>query len=162
MTGGTGRDIDIFTLGYDQIDEIDRVMHSAFDARYGEAWTPGQVLATLSYPGYRVRGAKLAADDDSLGGFAISRTVMGESELLLLGVDSLRRRSGFGFALMQDWHDYCRDNQVDRMFLEMREDNTARFLYEKCGFSDLARRKAYYHGQDGIIRDAITMECNVT
>ena len=146
------------SLGVDHLVAIDQIMQRAFDPRYGEAWNSAQVLATLAMPGYRLRGCWPGRADSHLAGFAITRIVAGESELLLLAVDPDARRRGVAAALMQDWIDTCRERGVDTAFLEMREDNDARHLYQRFGFCDVALRKSYYQGADGVARNAVTMK----
>lgn len=161
MTGMGGPEAELVlvrAIGIDQLEAVEAVMAAAFDPAYGEAWNAAQVLATLAMPGYRLRGAFSAGIGRELAGFAISRIVAGESELLLLGVDPAWRRRGVATALMQDWIDLCHSQHVELAFLEMREDNPARALYRQFGFADAALRKAYYRGADGVMRNAVTMK----
>jgi [ribosomal protein S18]-alanine N-acetyltransferase len=146
-------------LGADSLPAIEALSARAFDPRYGEAWNKAQCLAVLALPGYRLRGAWYGDDPaGGLTGFAIDRTVVDESELLLLGVDPAARRRGVATALLQDWETMARERGVTRLFLEMREDNEARALYEQFGFREIALRKAYYRGGDGLLRNAVTMD----
>ena len=160
MTGRDGR-ISVGALGVDSLAAVDRISARAFDPRYGEAWNKAQCLAVLALPGYRLRGAWAGDPVSGLRGFCIDRTVAGESELLLLAVDPMARRQGVGAMLMQDWLTHARSQGVTRAFLEMREDNPARHLYDNFGFRPIAVRPAYYRGGDGVLRDAVTMDCLV-
>jgi [ribosomal protein S18]-alanine N-acetyltransferase len=130
------------------------VMHSAFDPQFGEAWTAAQCLATLSMPGSRllfVRG------DDGVLGFALSRWVHDEEELLLIAVAPVARRRGVARLMIDAMINHARDGGRMGLFLEVREGNSAYSFYRQAGFSPVGRRKAYYRGQDGSHRDAITM-----
>lgn len=159
MTSDLSRtSVELFAVAGDQLDQIDSVMAAAFDPRFGEAWNSAQILATLALPGYRLVGASLVGAEGPMAGFAISRHVLTESELLLLAVHPSCRRQGVALALLEDWLGNCVKLGVNRAFLEMREDNEARHLYQKCGFVDVALRKSYYHGRDGIKRNAVTMQ----
>ena len=51
------------------IDAVDTVMATAFDPRWGEAWTRSQTLGVLAMPGVRLT---LALVDDGPAGFALS------------------------------------------------------------------------------------------
>ena len=62
---------------------VDRVMQAAFDPRFGEAWTPAQCLGMLSLPGVWLTLAHL---DDRLVGFALTRAVADDAELLLIAM----------------------------------------------------------------------------
>ena len=77
--------------------------------------------------------------------------------LLLLAVDPDWRGRGIGRLLMQDWQTWAAAQGADEYFLEMRADNDAVHLYLRSGFSEVGRRAAYYRGNDGKMRDAITM-----
>ena len=131
-----------------------RVMDAAFDPAYGEAWSGAQLLTLFALPSARVG---LAWDDGRPCGFYAARIAGPESELLLLAVDPADRGRGIGARLMDDWQDWAGTQGADDYFLEMRADNSAVHLYERSGFSECGRRKDYYRGGDGMIRDAITM-----
>lgn len=131
-----------------------RVMDAAFEPAYGEAWSGAQILTLFALPSARVC---LAWDGDRACGFSAARVAGPESELLLLAVDPLYRARGIGALLMDDWQTWAFEQGADEYFLEMRSDNDAVHLYESAGFSECGRRPAYYRGNDGTIRDAITM-----
>ncbi|PKP95863.1 MAG: GNAT family N-acetyltransferase [Alphaproteobacteria bacterium HGW-Alphaproteobacteria-13] len=131
-----------------------RVMETAFDPAYGEAWSAAQLLTLFALPSARVC---LAWDGEAPCGFAAARVAGGESELLLLGVDPARRGRGIGTRLMADWQTWAEGRGAEDYFLEMRADNDAVHLYRRCGFAECGRRPAYYRGGDGVVRDAITM-----
>jgi ribosomal-protein-alanine N-acetyltransferase len=158
MTGdGSGQDavIAIDDVGADALDALAGIMNRAFDPQYGEAWTPGQTLATFALPGYAIRGLWKS---ETLIAFAMTRTIAGESELLLFAVDPAQQGQGIGRALVTDWIENSREAGVERLFLEVRSDNPAQHLYSAMGFSWLATRPNYYKGGDGQHRDALTMQ----
>jgi len=76
---------------------------------------------------------------------------------LLLAVDPAWRGRAIGRLLMQDWQTWAAAQGANEYFLEMRADNDAVHLYSRAGFSEVGRRAAYYRGNDGKMRDAITM-----
>lgn len=131
-----------------------RVMDAAFEPAYGEAWSGAQLLTLFALPSARVC---LAWDGDRACGFSAARIAGPESELLLLAVDPLFRGRGIGALLMDDWRAWATGQGAEDYFLEMRADNDAIHLYERVGFSECGRRPAYYRGNDGVVRDAITM-----
>jgi ribosomal-protein-alanine N-acetyltransferase len=160
----TGAPIKVDRAGAESLPAIEQVIAAAFDPRFGEAWTKAQCLSVLALPGYAITIASspdIYDDASALSGFSIQRTVGIESELLLLGVDPVRRRKGIASALISDWLQRARIEGVERAFLEMRSDNPARTVYERFAFCDVAVRRAYYRGGDGILRDAVTMECRL-
>lgn len=131
-----------------------QVMEAAFDPAYGEAWSRAQLLTLFALPSARVC---LAWDGEFPCGFSAARIAGPESELLLLAVDPAWRGRGVGARLMADWQGWATAAGAEDYFLEMRADNDAVHLYQRSGFSECGRRKDYYRGNDGMIRDAITM-----
>ena len=75
------------------------IMNSAFDPRFGEAWTRSQCAGILPMTGVSLM---LAHDSDRRPpiGFSLFRTVAGEAELLLLAVAPDHQRAGIGRLLL--------------------------------------------------------------
>lgn len=130
------------------------VMHSAFDPAFGEAWTQAQCLAMLSMPNSRLLLARFGS---TLAGFAISRWVLDEEELLMIGVAADKQRSGIGTRLLDHIIDQARAAGREILFLEARDQNSAIRFYNNANFNPVGRRKGYYHSADGAQYDAITM-----
>ena len=147
-------DIRLATARVADLAAVMRVMDAAFEPAYGEAWTGAQLLTLFALPSARVC---IAWDGDQSCGFSAARIAGPESELLLLAVDPAWRGRGIGRLLMQDWQAWAATQGANDYFLEMRADNDAIHLYLQTGFSEVGRRAAYYRGQDGKMRDAITM-----
>lgn len=129
-------------------------MTRAFPPEYGEGWTESQLRSTLKSPGIDLF---LAKDGDSFAGFALTRTVIDETELLLIAVEPLSRGKSLGTNLLRYLESFLQNKSVDLIFLEMRSGNSAEFLYRNFGFSPIGRRIAYYRGADGTTHDAITL-----
>ena len=90
-------------------------------------------------------------------GFALVRTVAGESELLTLAVDPGHQRRGIATALIARWLSGI-DGAADTAFLEVAADNTpAIALYRCAGFAKVAIRTAYYMRRNGIPVDALIL-----
>lgn len=130
------------------------VMADAFDPAFGEAWTAAQCLATLSMPGSQLW---LASEQDRILGFALSRWVVDEEELLLIGVSPTARRLGVGRELVAALTANARDGGRSKIFLEVREGNPAQRFYQWMGFEPMSRRTGYYKAKDGSLHDSITM-----
>jgi ribosomal-protein-alanine N-acetyltransferase len=90
-------------------------------------------------------------------GFALSRVILDESELLLLGVRPQFRRRGIGRALLSHWMESARARGAVRVHLEVRDGNGALDLYLQAGFTRIGRRGGYYRGADGRLHDALTL-----
>ncbi|WP_375394474.1 GNAT family N-acetyltransferase [uncultured Sphingomonas sp.] len=143
LRGGDARDIAA----------IETLMAQAFDPRFGEAWNRGQTLGVMAMPGVRLM---LAYVDDIPVGFAMTRTVIDEAELLLLAVVPATRRAGIATALLRSVEADGRDAGVRQLHLEVRAGNEAVKLYARAGFAKVGERRNYYRGADMQAHDAHT------
>jgi ribosomal-protein-alanine N-acetyltransferase len=132
---------------------IDAIMRAAFDPRYGEAWTRGQCLGIMAMPGVTLT---IASIDGNPAGFAMTRAVLDEVELLLLATLPAARRRGIGQALVNTVIDNARDRDAARIHLEVRAGNDAIKLYTNAGFTKVGERRGYYRGSSGQLFDALT------
>jgi len=146
----------------DDLDAIMAVMDAAFDPAFGEAWSRRQVEDALALPGthYLLIGAdgNPPARTPAVG-FALSRAVLDEEELLLLAVTPRYRTRGLGTKLLERFVAEARSRGARRLFLEMRDGNGAEGLYRRYGFASIGRRRHYYRRGSGGPRDAITFAC---
>lgn len=134
------------------------VMQSAFVSAYGEAWTYEQCRSSLLLPGC----ALIVAEEQGVViGFALTSTVLENSELLLLAVAPNARNRGIGKLLVQRWRDDALANGVSKLFLEVRENNPARQLYSLLGFEPIGVRANYYSCPNGAKLSAITMATEI-
>ena len=140
----------------EDIDSVMVVMDSAFGRSFGEAWTRSQLAGILPMSGVSLILARESGTGEAIG-FSLFRTVAGESELLLLGVVTDRRRRGIGRRLLDDFLERARNEGVARVHLEVRDGNPAVEMYRNAGFSPVGRRRNYYHAADGQRYDAITL-----
>ena len=140
--------------GIVDLDAVMRVMGDSFDLRFGEAWTAPQFAGLLPMPGVWL---VLARDGDGVIGFALSRQVGTEAELLLLAVHRNAQRKGVGKLLLERFMADAKMRGADRLHLEVREGNHAVKLYEDEGFALVGRRRNYYSGPDGRCYDALTL-----
>lgn len=130
------------------------VMADAFDPMFNEAWTAAQCLATLSLQGSRLL---IARHGEAVTGFALSRSVVDEEELLLIGVSNDYRRQGTGRKLILTLVDYASSQNIEAIFLEVRDGNAARRFYLEMGFAVIGKRPSYYRSTIGDYHDSITM-----
>jgi ribosomal-protein-alanine N-acetyltransferase len=80
-----------------------------------------------------------------VAGFLVARHLAPEWELENIAVAPEARRSGLGMQLLNALLTRARETKSESVFLEVRESNAAaRALYEKAGFRQTGRRKAYY------------------
>lgn len=130
------------------------VMDAAFDPMFGEAWSASQCLGILDLPGVWLTIARV---DGVPAGFALTRTIIDEGELLLIGVTPPFRGRGIGSALLQRAMHHARAHGVVRFHLEVRQGNDAMALYSRAGFEQVGRRRDYYRGRDGTAFDALSL-----
>ena len=132
---------------------IDLLMRDAFDPRFGEAWTHNQVLGLLAMPGVWLTIAELGGEP---AGFALSRRVLDEAELLLLATTPALRRRGVAAALLRAVIVDAGLQGARTLHLEVRDGNAAIKLYRMAGFAKVGERRHYYRGVDGKAFDALT------
>ena len=118
--------------------ELAAVHATAFDRPWGVA----AFAALIGQPGVMALG-----DAD---GFILIRAVLDEAEILTLAVRPEARRRGYGRALVEAAAAQARSDGIERLYLEVAEDNTAALaLYRATGFAEVGRRPGYYARSDG-------------
>jgi ribosomal-protein-alanine N-acetyltransferase len=84
-------------------------------------------------------------------GFILSRTVLGEAEILSIAVSRSRRGRGLGRNLLDLHLRRLAGLAVRTVFLEVDQANVpARRLYERAGFRSVGRREGYYGEGPGV------------
>lgn len=137
----------------EDLDAVMVIMDRAFGTRYGEAWTRSQCAGILPMSGVSLR---LANESRRPVGFSLLRSVADETELLLIAVDPAQQRRGIGRLLLDDFVGQARISGMRRAHLEVRDGNGAMSMYQDAGFTQVGRRRKYYHGSDGSAFDALT------
>jgi ribosomal-protein-alanine N-acetyltransferase len=101
---------------------------------------------------------------DVVSGFAISRIVAGEAELLTIVLDPEARGRGLSAELLAHHARSVRRAGGEVLFLEVASDNApALALYRKAGFKQIGQRKGYYPAAGGAPRrDALTMRADLS
>ena len=102
--------------------QVADLMQRAFPPEFGEAWTESQLRGALITPGTHLF---LAHSDTNLTGFALTRRVVDECELLLIAVAPDRRGQSIGSHMLSSVINDCRTAGVAKIFLEMRANNDA-------------------------------------
>ena len=147
----------------DDVDRIMEVMVRAFPHEYGEAWNRRQVADSLILGGTRyclisASGTFDITADEPIAGFALTRGLFDEEELLLFAISPEFRRMGLGTILLGQVLANAKARGVRRLFLEMRKDNPAGKLYEVFGFRTVGVRPRYYRTASGDRLDALSQE----
>ncbi|MCF6442404.1 ribosomal protein S18-alanine N-acetyltransferase [Pseudoalteromonas luteoviolacea] len=102
--------------------------------------------------------------DSELGlvGYFIAERAGPDYTLMNICVHPNSQGQGIATELMQALITWCRDEQAENLFLEVRASNApAIALYEKVGLNVMGRRKNYYPTQTGK-EDAILMGLQFT
>jgi [ribosomal protein S18]-alanine N-acetyltransferase len=88
----------------------------------------------------------VVVEDEQVRGFIVGHEAAREWEIENIAVSGQARRRGLGSRLLGEFLDRVRARGGTEVYLEVRESNhAARKLYEKWGFVETGRRKAYYH-----------------
>ena len=91
-------------------------------------------------------------------GFAVSRMAADEAEILSIAIDPDQRGRGLSRDLLLTHLGHLAGRGVRHIFLEVEENNQpARRLYERAGFSVVGRRERYYKQPGGEELNALLM-----
>ena len=112
-------------------------------------WPRADVVKALSDP------AVLFLKAESGGrfvGYAGARVIIDEAEIYNIAVAPAYRRQGAGEALMRELLRRAKACGARKAFLEVKTDNEpAKALYEKLGFTVAYERKKYYGSNDAYV-----------
>lgn len=137
---------------------LEELITASFDPRYGERWSPEQVLSAFTIPGTRAVIASTGPGGGQPVGFALTRQVLDEAELLLIAIVPAARGQGLGGRLLDHVIAGCEAAGARNMYLEVRDGNSAALaLYKSRGFEVVGRRSGYYRSDNGQLLDALTM-----
>jgi ribosomal-protein-alanine N-acetyltransferase len=116
-------------------------------------WTRGNFSDSLAAG----HGLYIALEDDAMVAYAVTSQVLDESHLLNISVLADKQGAGRGGRVMQHLLATAKEQGGARMFLEVRSSNRPAYrLYQRSGFIEIGRRKAYYPAPQGR-EDAIVM-----
>ncbi len=108
-----------------------------------------------------IKGAEtvwVLTNKNQVQAFIIWHSVLDEAEIYHFGVRAAAQRQGLASCLLTHLIGQCQQQQIKRLFLEVRDGNlAAKALYLKHGFNNSGRRKHYYQTPNGP-EDAILME----
>ena len=125
-------------------------LHARAFAGSGRGWSVDEFAALLKDPNILFYSNETA--------FALGRFAADEAELLTVATDPNHRRQGLAKAVLSNLENGCVQKGVDRLFLEVAEDNIAALsLYRSMGYIQIARRSNYYARSSGHV-DAIICE----
>jgi len=136
------------------VDDIDEVF-ALETSVYPHPWSRGNFTDSLSS---RYHGWTLRDDAGTLVGYFLLMAVVDEAHLLNVAVAAPRQRQGLGLYLLDKIAACARGLSMDSILLEVRPSHLrALKVYERYGFTEIGRRKAYYPAHNGQREDAIVM-----
>ncbi len=107
-----------------------------------DAWTEQSVYETFCQSQAFITVAEIEGE---LAGYCIVYHVLDEGEIARIAVDEKARRQGVGRGLLDYVCKCCREKQVERLMLDVRESNAgARAFYQNFGFVEDGIRKNFY------------------
>ena len=125
---------------------------------YPHPWTRGNFADSLDagYHAWVLRGE--GEPGAELAGYFLLMAAVDEAHLLNVSVASRRQRQGLGHYLLDKVAACARGLGAESVLLEVRPSNLrALHIYQRYGFVDIGRRKAYYPAYNGQREDAIVM-----
>ncbi|MBF9233147.1 GNAT family N-acetyltransferase [Microvirga alba] len=124
---------------------------------FARAWSPLEFERLLGERGVIGDGLFLGRETRPVG-FALSRIVLDEAEILTIAIRKEARGRGHARPLLKQHLEGLSRKGVAKVHLEVEEGNApALALYRRLGFKEIGRRPAYYLKPDGTRVAAVTM-----
>ncbi len=122
---------------------------------FHRGWGEGEFETMLSERNTLVHRLRIG---NKVVGFAVSRMAADEAEILSIAVAGSHRGRGLSRNLLLTHLGHLAGHGVRTIFLEVEENNQpARRLYERAGFSVAGRRERYYQQPGGEHLNALLM-----
>ncbi len=138
-------------LGFEDIDDVLAIENQV----YSHPWSRGNFLDSL-YSAYHLTG--LRDPSEKLIGYFLLMPVVDEMHLLNLAVSAEYQGLGYARLMLDNMVAMAREKQCLAILLEVRISNQRAIeVYQRYGFKEIGRRKAYYPAHDNLREDAIVM-----
>lgn len=126
----------------------------------GSPWTAEQFHQTLLSENAIILTAVLAdekiRDTEEIMALLIASKTMVEADIYMVVVAEAYKKRGLAKKIFEKLITLSIERNMETIFLEVRESNQAAYnLYQKIGFQEIGRRKAYYSSP---IEDALMMK----
>ena len=94
-------------------------------------------------------------------GHGVIQVILDEASLLNIAIDPKHQGQGLGLYLLEALMRRAMELKASECYLELRESNHSAYrLYERYGFNEVGRRRAYYPAASGR-EDALVMACTL-
>ena len=134
------------------LNDVPAILAIEQQARGAAHWTAEQYKKLVG-SGVVLVAEEAAEEADQLCGFVCAKAVAGEWEIENVVVAAAFLRRGIANELVRELIQRAENEAASAILLEVRESNLpARRLYEKHGFREAGRRRAYYRDP---VEDAI-------
>ncbi|CAN5875861.1 ribosomal protein S18-alanine N-acetyltransferase [soil metagenome] len=142
---------DFCQLSFADIDDILKIEQQV----YSHPWTRGNFLDSL-YSAYDIAG--LRNRNQQLMGYFVLMPVLDEMHLLNIAVAEPLQGNGYARILLDNIYTRVRQRKFLSILLEVRISNLRAIeVYQRAGFTEVGRRKAYYPVAENQREDAIVM-----
>lgn len=147
---------DLARLNYEPMRDADLAEVLALEHRvYPHPWTMANFADSLA-SGYHAWVLRDQAGE--LMGYFLLMAIVDEAHLLNVAVSDLRQGQGLGRFLLNQAVACARGQGMESVLLEVRPSNLrALDIYQRYGFRQIGRRKAYYPAANQQREDAIVM-----
>ena len=139
QNGSVQRRMPIFRKGSKE----DIKLIAELEARtFSDAWTENGVKETFEQTQAFITVAEV---DGRFAGYCIIYYVMDEAEIARIATNEAVRRRGVGKGLLNHTCECCREKQIERLLLDVRESNEGAIaFYTNYGFQIGGIRKGFY------------------
>ena len=136
-------------LDIEQIAELEKQI-------FTDSWTAKGLSDTTKQPHAFITVAEVAGE---IAGYCIIYCAYDEAEIARIATSEKWRRKGVGRSLLDYTCECCKEKQMERLLLDVRESNEgARSFYEDYGFAVDGIRKNFY---DMPKEHAVLMSMNI-
>ena len=91
----------------------------------------------------------IAKKDDIILGYIGISYILDTADIISIVVSKDYTRKGIASLLLSHIFEFCKENNISKIMLEVRESNlAAQNLYIKQGFKKISERKNYYDGKE--------------